>query len=202
MLRAGLKAVILDVDDIEVVGETDDAKYIFNDIRRLEIDVLLLDISMPGPGFLDILSRISNGYDDIKKIKILVLSMHPEEQYAIRAIKAGANGYLTKEHSPAELINAIRMIHNGKRYISQSLAEILANDIISGNSIIAPHDTLSSREYQILCMLGKGSSVTEISRSLSLSPKTISTYRNRLCKKLNLKNNAELIHYVIDYKLL
>ena len=192
----------MDVDDIEVVGETDDAKYIFNDIRRLEIDVLLLDISMPGPGFLDILSRISNGYDDIKKIKILVLSMHPEEQYAIRAIKAGANGYLTKEHSPAELINAIRMIHNGKRYISQSLAEILANDIISGNSIIAPHDTLSSREYQILCMLGKGSSVTEISRSLSLSPKTISTYRNRLCKKLNLKNNAELIHYVIDYKLL
>jgi len=200
MLRAGLKSILSEVEDIEIIGETDDTKHLIREIRQLEVDILLLDISMPGPGFLEILSRIRHVNDGL--IKVLVLSTHPEEQYAIRAIKAGAEGYLTKENSPNELIKAIRVIYEGKRYISPSFAEILANDVVSGESTTILHDSLSSREYQILCLLGKGTTVTEIANSLSLSPKTISTYRNRLFKKLNFQNNADLIHYVIDNKLL
>jgi two-component system, NarL family, invasion response regulator UvrY len=201
MLRDGLKSIINEVDDMKVVGETNNSKNIVNDIRAMDIDILLLDISMPGPGFLEILSRLTDSNEDKKKVKILVLSTHPEEQYAIRAIKAGANGYLTKDHSPTELINAIRIIISGKRYISQALAELMANDVVQGNPSKSPHEDLSNREYQILCLLGKGMAIKEISHSLSLSPKTVSTYRIRLCNKLHFKNNADLIHYVIDHNL-
>jgi two-component system, NarL family, invasion response regulator UvrY len=201
MLRDGLKSIINEVKDMKVVGETNNSKNIISDIRTLDVDIILLDISMPGPGFLEILSRLTDSGDNNKIIKILVLSTHPEEQYAIRAIKAGANGYLTKDHSPNELIDAIKIIISGKRYISQALAELMANDVVQGGSSTSPHEHLSNREYQILCMLGKGMAIKEISHSLSLSPKTVSTYRIRLCNKLNFKNNADLIHYVIDHDI-
>jgi two-component system, NarL family, invasion response regulator UvrY len=201
MLRDGLKSIINEVDNMMVVGETNNSKNIIKDIRTLDVDIILLDISMPGPGFLEILSRLTDSNEDRQEIKILVLSTHPEEQYAIRAIKAGANGYLTKDHSPSELINAIQHIMKGKRYISQALAELMANDVVQGSQSKSPHENLSNREYQILCMLGKGMPIKEISHSLSLSPKTVSTYRIRLCNKLNFKNNADLIHYVIDHNL-
>jgi two-component system, NarL family, invasion response regulator UvrY len=200
MLRDGLKAIIGSVDGVDIVGETSDAKNIIKDLRSLNVDVLLLDISMPGPGFLEVLSRLKN-QDDDKKIKVLVLSTHSEEQYAIRAIKAGANGYLTKDHSPDELINAVNMVYSGKRYISSALAEIMADDVARGNQSSVLHNSLSNREYQILSMLGKGQTIKEISTSLSLSSKTISTYRVRLFKKLNFKNNADLIRYVIEHKI-
>lgn len=201
MLRDGLKSIINDVEDMSVVGETGDTKNIINDIKPLNVDVLLLDITMPGLGFLEVLSRLSGSSDNVGGIKILVLSTHSEEQYAMRAIKAGANGYLTKDHSPGELINAIKIIYSGRRYISQLLAEMMADDVAKGEQTGSLHDSLSNREYQILSMLGKGISIKEISYSLSLSPKTISTYRARLFKKLNFNNNADLIHYLIDNKL-
>jgi len=194
MLRDGLKSIVDGVKDMVVVGETDNAKNIIRDLRSLNVDVLLLDVSMPGPSFMDTLSHLTDKNRAGNKIKILILSAHPEEQYAIRAIKSGASGYLTKDESPDKLIDAIRLIHKGRRYISNSLAEMMAEEVIQGDK----SNALSNREYQILIMLGKGMAVKEIAHSLSLSPKTISTYRVRLFKKLNFKTNADLIYYVLE----
>lgn len=198
LIREGLKRIIEDTPEMELVGEAVNGNEILAKLRTTLVDVLLLDISMPGPGFLEVMRRLRA---NTPECKILVLSAHPEEQYAIRALKAGASGYLTKNHSPDELANAIRRIHKGGKYVSQAMAERLIVDLGS-ESTKALHESLSDREYQVLCMLGEGRKINEIAASMSVSPKTVTTYRARILSKMGLKNNAELILYVVNNKLL
>jgi DNA-binding NarL/FixJ family response regulator len=197
IVRAGLKQILADASDIEVVGEAGDGHEILKLIRKRGVDVVLLDITMPGLMGLDALKQMSV---ENPKLPILVLSMHPEEQYAIRVLKAGASGYLTKAAAPEQLIGAIRKVYRGGRYVSSALAEKLVLGLKSGATGL-PHETLSDREYQVLCAISSGKTVKEIAAELSLSEKTISTYRNRILEKMNMKSNAELTHYTIKNDL-
>jgi DNA-binding NarL/FixJ family response regulator len=182
---------------MEVVGEAVDGEGVLAKANDLAMDVLLLDVSMPGPGFLETMRRLKA---DCPDLRVLVLSVHSEDQYAIRALRAGASGYLTKDHSPEELASAVRRVYRGGKYVSDSLAEHLAFELESTRE--APlHSALSEREYQVLCKLGSGSTVKEAANELGLSPKTISTYRTRICIKMGLRNNAELIRYVVQHEL-
>lgn len=194
VVREGLKRLISSYNDMQIVCEASQSSEIIPLLEQNDIDILLLDISMPGGSFLETLKRIRNQFPNIK---ILVLSVHPEENYALRAYKAGASGYLTKEHSPEELADAIRQINRGEKYISSCLAEQLLNN---GNkqNIEHPHDILSNREYEILCMIGSGKRLTDIADELSLSPKTISAHRSHILKKLNLNSTSELIRYALE----
>ncbi len=202
MIREGLKSIISKDKDIAVVGEAADGNETLRKIREYKIDVLLLDISMPGPGFLELLNRIEKMQQPSKPRKVLILTANSEDQYAFRALKAGADGFLTKENSPEELIRAIHKLHKGGKYVSQYLAENIVDLVIDKDKTVNDlHYQLSDREYQIFCMLGKGISVKDISTTLSLSSKTISTYRSRLLKKMGLKTNADIIRYVIENKL-
>src|SRR6185503_4377405 len=155
--------------------------------------VVLLDITMPNKNGLDVLKQIRA---ESPRLPVLILSMHAEDQYAIRVLRAGAAGYLTKESAPAKLVQAIRKVVRGGKYVSQSLAEKLVYDLDS-DSVRPPHEVLSDREYQVLCMLASGKTVTMIAEELGLSVKTISTYRVRILEKFNMKNNAELTRYAI-----
>jgi len=197
IVRAGLKQILADASDIEVVAEAGDGHEILKLIRKGRIDVVLLDITMPGLMGLDALKQISL---ENPKLPILVLSMHPEEQYAIRVLKAGASGYLTKAAAPEQLIGAIRKVSRGGRYVSPALAEKLAFGLQTGATGL-PHEVLSDREYQVLCLISSGKTVKEIAEELALSEKTISTYRTRILEKMNMKSNAELTHYGIKHNL-
>lgn len=197
MVREGIRRIVEDKDNMQVCGEAEDGEKLVELLKTASVDVLLLDISMPGPGFLETLRRVIRTYPEIK---ILVLSAHAEEQYAKRSFKAGAKGYLTKNHSPEELVVAIERINNGGKYISQTLAEKLAFEIDKPD-LEQPHESLSQREYQILCLLGSGKTVSIIAEDLSLSPKTVSTYRSRILEKMNLKDNSEIMRYVMDNQL-
>jgi len=197
IVREGLKQILSESSDIIASGEARNGKEVLNKIIKNDYDVVLLDISMPGRGGIDILKEIKS----IKpKLSVLILSMYPEEQYAVRALKTGASGYLTKESASDELINAIRKVYLGGKYISSTLAEKLAfyleNDIER-----TPHDKLSNREFHVMCMIASGKTVNKIAEELSLSPKTISTYRSRILEKMKMKTNAELIHYAIKNRL-
>ena len=197
MVREGIRRIVEDKDNMQVCGEAEDGEKLVELLKTASVDVLLHDISMPGPGFLETLRRVIRTYPEIK---ILVLSAHAEEQYAKRSFKAGAKGYLTKNHSPEELVVAIERINNGGKYISQTLAEKLAFEIDKPD-LEQPHESLSQREYQILCLLGSGKTVSIIAEDLSLSPKTVSTYRSRILEKMNLKDNSEIMRYVMDNQL-
>jgi len=197
VVRAGLKQILADASDIEVVGEAGDGHEVLKLIRKGGVDVVLLDITMPGLMGLDALKQMSV---ENPKLPILVLSMHPEEQYAVRVLKAGASGYLTKAAAPDQLIGAIRKVYRGGRYVSPALAEKLALGLRSGATGL-PHETLSDREYQVLCSISSGKTVKEIAAELSLSEKTVSTYRARILEKMNMKSNAELTHYGIKNEL-
>lgn len=198
IVRAGLKQIIADSKDMHVKGEAHDGQQLLEKVRIDKYDVILLDIKMPGRSGLEILKQLKTEYPDIP---VIVLSMHPEDQYAVRTIKAGASGYLTKETAGEKLIEAIKKVFNGGKYISPSLAEKLA-DSIANDKQKAPHEYLTDREYQVICLIASGKTVTEIARELFLSVKTISTYRQRILEKMNMKNNAELTHYVINNNLL
>ncbi len=197
IVREGLKRIISECSDMTLVAEAEDANTVFTQCELHDVDILLLDVSMPGPGFLDTLSRLNSKHPDIK---ILVLSVYPENHYAVRAIKAGASGYLTKNHSSEELANAIRHISNGNKYITSVLAEQIVEDYQTQEEAGA-YKILSDREYQILCMLGKGKLINDISTILSISPKTVSTYRSRILEKLSLNNTAELIRYAVEHDI-
>lgn len=197
IMREGIKRIIEDNSDMQVCGEAKDGAELLSLIKTSNCDLLLLDVSMPGPGFLETLRRVLRLCPELK---ILVLSAHAEEQYAKRSFKAGAKGYLTKNHSPEELVHAVQRIANGGKYISQSLAEKLAFDI-DKNDLDIPHEALSQREYQILCLLGSGKSISVIADDLALSPKTVSTYRSRVLEKLGLKDNSEIMHYAMQNNL-
>lgn len=197
VVREGLRSIVAEHQEISVVAEAGTGEELLDRLERTPIDVVLLDISMPGPGFLDLLHRLKT---DHPRVRIVVLSIHPEEQYAIRAFKAGAVGYLTKDLSPGELVEAILKVHGGGKYVSPSLAQRLADELGDGFRV-APHNRLSNREYDVLRLLGAGHSVKAIAHDLRLSPKTVSTYRTRILEKMTLKTNADVIRYVRQHGL-
>ena len=198
VVRAGLRGIIEGEPGLEVVGEAISADDLLGTIGRTPAEVLLLDVSMPGPGFLEVLRDIKR---DHSRVAVLVLSVHPEDQYAVRALRSGAAGYLTKDHSPEELVAAIRKVHRGGKYVSPSLAEKLAAGLEIG-AAGAAHETLSDREYDVLCLLGSGQTVKEIAGGLGLSPKTVSTYRARILEKMKLATNADLVRYAAQHGLI
>lgn len=193
IVREGLKQIVAETSDMVVADEASTGHEVLDRVRDDEYDVVILDISMPGGDGLNILKQIKH---ERPKLFVLVLSMHPEEQYAVRVLKAGAAGYLTKESAPDELITAIRRVARGGKYVSSTLAEKLAFDL-EHDTMQPLHKTLSDREYQVMCMIASGKRVKEIAEELCLSVKTISTYRSRILEKMDMKNNAELTHYAI-----
>jgi len=197
IVREGLKQIIADIPDMVVADEASSGQEVLEKASKHDYDLVLLDITMPDRSGLDILKELKSQRPELH---ILVLSIHPEEQYAVRVLKAGASGYLTKESAPDELITAIRRTALGGKYISSSLAEKLAFDLETGAEKPL-HQTLSDREYQVMCMLASGKTVKEIAEELLLGIKTISTYRYRILQKMQMKNNAELIRYAILNRL-
>lgn len=199
IVRQGLKQILSDSGSMIVVAEAENGTEAVQKVRSLNgaIDVALLDISMPGKSGIDALKMIR---EEVPGLPVLILSMYPEEQYAIRLIRAGAAGYMTKESAPQDLVEAICRVASGKKYISPSVAEMLAEEV-GGGSGKSLHASLSDREYQILIQLASGKTVSGIAEEMSLSVKTISTYRSRILGKMRLKNNAELTHYVITHQL-
>ncbi len=197
IVREGLKQIIAETSDMVVANEASNAQEVLDKVWENDYNVVLLDISMPGRSGLDILKQLKS---ERPELPVLILSVHPEEQYAVRVLRAGASGYLTKESAPDELIAAIRKVSLGRKYVSSSLAEKLAFDLeIEAEKPL--HETLSDREYQVMCMIAKGKTVKEIAEELSLSVKTISTYRSRILEKMRMNNNAQLTHYAIKNRL-
>lgn len=197
IVREGLNRIIKAEQDMIVAGMAKDGTEVIRHMLDSEIDVVVLDISMPGKSGLDLIKDIKQVNPSVK---ILMLSMYPEERFALRSIKAGASGYLTKEMAPEEIVNAIRTIFNGRKYITPALAEMIAGELQNPSNKV-PHELLSDREFEVLCMLAVGKPVVEIASALSLSESTVSTYRSRILQKMNLKNNSDLIHYGIEYGL-
>lgn len=198
VVRRGLKQILLDEFPDAVIEEVADGKEMLRGVRETTWDIVISDISMPEKSGLEALKQIK---EEFPKLPVLILSMHPEEQYALRALKAGAAGYLTKESASEELVNAVRQILNGRRYITPTLAEKLAEGI-NINSDKDPHDLLSDREFDVLKLIASGKTVSEIAEHFSLSVNTISTYRSRILLKMNLHSNSELTHYAIENKLI
>jgi len=197
IVREGLKQILADTDDIVLAGEAENGNDAIRLCRQMSCEVLLLDISLPDRSGIEILKQLK---DEFPKLAVLLLSMHREDQYAIRGLKAGASGYLNKQSAPAELVGAIRQVAAGQKYVSAAVAQALANQV-GGERAPTPHETLSDREYQTLTMIASGKSVSEIALELALSVKTISMYRARLLLKMGLRHNAELTHYAIKNHL-
>ena len=197
VFRAGVRQIIGETGDIVVGCEVSNGWDAVEAARLKECDVMLLDISMPGKDGMEVLRDVK---EEKLGIPVLVLSMHPEEQYAIQALKAGASGYLTKESAPDELVTAIRKVSSGGKHISASLAEKLALYVQNDGDAL-PHRVLSSREYQVMRLIASGKTPTQIAEELSLSVKTISTYRVRILNKLDMKSNAELVRYAFKNRL-
>ncbi len=197
LVRAGLRQVLEEVPDMMVAGEAASSAAALEAIRGRKPDVVVLDLSLPDRGGLDLLKELKR-LDPA--LPVLVLSVHPEEQYALRALKAGASGYVTKNRAAKELIEALGRIAEGGKYITASIAERLTAQL-SASRDSAPHETLSDREYEILCLIASGLAVGQIAERLSLSVKTVSTYRARLLQKMGLKTNAELTRYAFQNRL-
>ncbi|MDO8989221.1 MAG: response regulator transcription factor [Sideroxyarcus sp.] len=198
LIRKGLKQLLDDTDDMRVTGEAENGMQAIRMVDESAYDVVLLDISMPDKHGVDVLKQLKINQP---QLPVLMLSMHPEEQYALRSMKAGASGYLNKQSAPLQLVTAIRQVAAGKKYISTELAEQLANGLSQGYQELL-HQTLSNREYQTLCLMATGKKLSEMAEIMTLSPKTVSVYRSRLLEKMKLKNNAEAIHYAISNHLI
>lgn len=197
IVREGLKQILADTDDIVVGGEAENSSKALQLARKGHWDMVLMDISMPDRSGIETLELMRKEHPGIK---VLMLSMHRETLYAVRALKSGAAGYLNKQSAPDQLVDAIRLVASGRKYISPELAQELARTV-SGERQTLPHETLSNREYQTLCLIASGLPVSAIADQLKLSVKTISMYRARLLQKMQLKNNAELTHYAIRHGL-
>lgn len=197
LIRRGLRQVLLESFGNAVVGEAQNAQEALDQIRKKDWDVVVMDITMPGRSGIDILRDIKLARP---ALPVLILSMHGEEQFGRRVLKSGAAGFIAKQSAPDELVRAIRKVLTGGRYISGSLAERLASDM-TANAETPLHETLSDREFQVMCMFASGKTNGQVAQDLSLSVKTITTYRSRILEKMNLKNNAELTHYAIKNRL-
>jgi DNA-binding NarL/FixJ family response regulator len=198
IVREGLRRIASEGAGISVTGEASTAAELFRLLAAAAVDVVLLDVSMPGSTLVETLTTLKEKHPSVK---VLVLSVHPEDQWAVRALRAGAAGYLTKDHSPEQLVAAIRRVARGGKYVSAALAERLA-DLVDNGRHRAPHERLSDREFEVLRALGSGMATKEVAERLNLSVKTISTYRARLLEKMGLKSRADLVRYVVEHGLL
>ncbi len=197
VVRQGLRQIVSEVSHMKVLDEACDGHDVLQKISGNSYDVVVLDIKMPGTNVIDLIKNIKTHQPHLP---ILILSMYPEDQYATRVLKAGASGYLTKESAPKDLISAIQKVAAGGRYISGKMAEHLA-DQLRDDPEKPKHESLSDREFQVFRMIASGKSLKTISEELNLSEKTISTYRSRVLRKMNLKNNAEITHYAFKFGL-
>ena len=194
IVRQGLRRIFEDENGMEVGGEAANGVEALKMLRSEKFDVVILDISMPVKNGFDTLKQIVDGYSGVK---VIILSMYPEDQYAVRLMKAGASGYMLKDTAPEQLVDAIKKVIAGQKYISTTLAELLLQEC-GADSNKPPHGLLSDREYQVLRLLGSGKKVSEIAEILSISVKTVSTYRSHILEKMKLRNNAELTVYVME----
>jgi two-component system invasion response regulator UvrY len=193
IVRRGLRQILAETQDIMVAGEAASGHEVLSLVREQRWSVVVLDIGLPGGSGLELLGAIRR---EKPEVPVLILTVHPEEQYAVRCIKAGAAGFLTKESAPDRLIEAVRKVASGGRYVSPELAETLAS-VLAGQSPGDPHERLSDREFEIFKMLGSGKTVSQVAQELALSVKTVSTHRTRILKKMNMRTNAELTHYAL-----
>jgi two-component system invasion response regulator UvrY len=198
VVRKGLRQILLDEFPTAKIEEVPDAEELIKKVMSDKWDVVVSDLSMPGRSGLDALQQIKLSFP---QLPVLILSIHPEEQYALRALKSGASGYLSKDTAPDELVKAVQKVLLGKKYISQSIAEKLA-DNFSSDTTLYPHESLSDREFDVMKLLANGKSVSEIAEMLSLSVTTVSTYRARVMVKMNLKSNSDLTKYALENKLI
>jgi DNA-binding NarL/FixJ family response regulator len=198
IVREGLKQVLSAASDLSIVGEAQTGHEVLERVRGLEFDVLLLDMSMPGKSGIELIKQVRG---EKPKLRILVLSMHQEQQYAVRAIKAGASGYLTKESAAVQLVAAIRKVAAGGAFITDAVAEQLALGAMPQTEGM-PHSALSDREFQVFQLLVSGKAVSKIAEALNLSVKTVSTHKARIMQKMNMSNPAELVRYAIKHRLI
>jgi DNA-binding NarL/FixJ family response regulator len=198
IVREGLRRIVSDDSGITVAGEASSAVELFRLLAAAPADVVLLDVSMPGPTFVETLKDLRREHPSVK---VLVISAHPEDQWAMRSLQAGASGYLTKDHSPEQLVHAIRRVARGGKFVSETMAERLAG-MMDGGRTRAPHELLSDREFEVLRALGSGMMVKDVAAQLRLSAKTVSTYRTRLLEKMGLETKADLVRYVVTHDLL
>jgi two-component system invasion response regulator UvrY len=197
VVRRGLRQILAEAFKRAVFGEAANSQEALDRVWKEPWDIVILDLTMPGRSGLDVLKEIKRARP---KLPVLMLSMHPEDQFAVRLLKAGASGYMTKESAPEELVGAVNKAVAGGRYVSPQLAEKLASFIVH-DALAPPHENLSDREFLILRLIASGKPVSAIARDLSLSVKTVSTYRARLLEKMSMKNNSELVHYAFQYEL-
>ena len=198
LIREWLKKILKAAADINVVAEASDARGVLEGLKKEDVDVVVLDISLPGKNGIELLKdlKLQNA-----KLPVLMLSMHPEDRFAVRALKAGASGYITKESAAEELIKAIRKVVQGRKYVSPTLAEKLAFNL-DIDTDKPPHESLSDREYEVLCLIATGKSVREIAEQLHLSMSTVNTYRARILDKMKMRTDAELIRYAVQNQLI
>ncbi len=197
VVREGVRRVLQGAVEVEVVGEVGRGDEVVPAVTRLQPQVLILDIGMPGPDFLTILAELHRA---APAVRTLILSAQPEEEYAVRALRAGATGYLGKGYAPGELLEAVRRVAQGRRFVSSALAEQLALGLIAEEPK-APHQRLSNREFEVMRLLAAGASLKEIGAHLSVSPKTVSTFRARVLEKLGARTNADVVRYAIEHHL-
>ena len=198
IVRQGLRRIVEADAGMVISGEAGDATTLLGALQSTAADLILLDVSMPGGPFLETLRELRERHPTIR---VLALSVHPEDQWAVRALRAGASGYLTKDHSPDQLLEAIRRVYRGGKYVSPTLAEQLATQLDGGGQR-APHELLSDREFEVMRRLGNGLTVTQIASELALSAKTVSTYRTRILEKMAVATNADLVRYAAQHGLI
>ena len=198
VVRRGVRQILGEAEDIEVVAEARDYGELSALLRDQACDVLVLDISMPGKNGIEALKALR---ERLPRLAVLVLSMFPEDQYALRALKAGAAGYVSKEAAPEKLVEAIRLAARGKKYITPEVAQALASQLDAGTHPEKPHEALSDREYETLRLIASGKKLSEIAEAMALSPKTVSVYRARLLEKMKMRTNADLTHYAVKHGL-
>jgi len=199
LIRKGLKQILDDTSDIRVTGEAETGMQAIAMARDNKYDLALLDITLPDKHGIDVLGQLKLL---CPSLPILILSMHPDEQYAMRSIRAGAAGYMNKQSAPSQLVTAIRQVASGRKYISSALAEQLANGLTKDSRQEVSHQILSNREYQTLCLMASGKSLSEMADIMSLSAKTVSVYRARMLEKMGFKNNAEAVRYALNHHLI